>query len=157
MRKLFILSCLAFVIGISESNAQAFAFERTWAPVLFTWRFDTLRQATLNANGGRDSNLAVIYAPSNIYIRGMNVIAETSDTAYIRIARFGAETTAVDSVRMLNNTTSNMTPYYNNMSATLSGGSQYRIQYIPNHSGGASHTQPAKVTITIWGILITGS
>ena len=129
-------------------QAQGFSYDPRSGLFPLTIRADTLLGATA------DSNLYSLYVPQNMRIVAMHALAKTSDTSYISVRKFGSEVTALDSVKLLNNTTSNMTVYSNTMTAVLTKGSTYRFQYVQSHTGGASSTTIIGLALTVWLQLI---
>ncbi len=147
MKKIILVFVLFFCV-LSVCDAQSVRLERTWAPVLMSWRADTL--------WGADTNFVMFQAPLGIYLQSMQVVSDVADTADFKLQRISSSTTAIDSVIMLSHGKQGTTKtvYYNNMNATLVDGAQYRIGYFPRHTGGASHTLPVGVTVILLGQLI---
>ena len=134
--KKFLFIVLLLMPALSFS--QTFNYDRVGL-VPFVFRADSLQTSA-------DSNWFSIYAPLNMQIVQMEALVKTSDTADFRIALFGTETTAVDSVRILSNSTSTMTVYSNSMTAILAKGSTYRLQYVPRGTASVIYG----VALTIW-------
>lgn len=124
-------------------QAQGFSYDPRSGLFALTYRADSLQTSA-------DSNFAAIYVPQNFRIVAMHALVKTSDTAYFRIATFGSEVTAIDSVKTLSNSTSTMTVYSNTMKANLTKGSTYRIEYLPQGTA----TVMYGIALTIWCQLV---
>ena len=148
MKKISLI--LAFLLFGTTVHAQTLGIDRTWAPFVYTFRFDSL--GTSN-----DSSLTPLYIPTNHYVLGMYVTAATSDTSDFRLVAYSGtaneEVTAYDSVRTRN---TSRVPYYNAMTVTLTPG-MYRINHIYRHTGGASSSKLYDVIVILWGTLNRGS